>query len=257
LIAPGLPDILDAFDAPRGLAGVILASATFPGIVLAPMVGFLADRYGRREVLVPCLTVFAVAGGMAAFAPSLWVLVVLRLIQGAGSAGLINLATVLIGDHWDGPERARVIGRNAAVLTVSVAVFPALGGGLTDLGGWQAPFLLYPLSLVTAWAVFRRIPPTRSRHPGSVRQQLSEVTPLLRTTNFMGIAVSGVLVFILLFGLLQTALPIYLEAEFGLSAGLRGIMLGSPAVGAAHRAKSLGRVGGRGGGGQRRLARVV
>lgn len=241
LVAPGLPDILDAFGAPRGLAGVVLAAATMPGIVLAPVVGVLADRYGRREVLAPCLALFGVAGGLATFAPALWVLVVLRFLQGAGSAGLINLATVLIGDHWEGAERARMIGRNAAVLTVAVALFPALGGGLTDLGGWRAPFLVYPLSLVTALVVLRRLPRS-PRRTGRVRDQLAEAAPSLRSPGFVGALVSAVLVFAILFGLVHTVLPIYLEAGFGLPAGPRGVIIGLPAAAAAATSLSLGRL---------------
>src|SRR3546814_1692572 len=87
----------------------------------------LADRHGRRAVLVPCLASFGLFGLLSALSPSFQVLLVLRLLQGVGGAGLINLAVVIIGDHWSGIDRARLVGQNAAVLTLSLATFPPLG----------------------------------------------------------------------------------------------------------------------------------
>lgn len=102
LISPSIPDILAGLGASAGSAGLLIGALTLPGIVLAPVIGLLADRYGRREVLVPCLVLFGISGGLGAAAPSVGALILLRLLQGVGSAGLVNLAVVLIGDHWEG-----------------------------------------------------------------------------------------------------------------------------------------------------------
>ncbi len=134
LVNAPLPDILDHFGQPDSAAGLFVSAGALPGVVMAPVIGVLADRHGRRRVLVPCLVAFGVFGLAGAAAPSYPVLLGLRLAQGVGAAGLINLAVVLIGDHWQGIERARVIGYNAAVLTVSLAIIPAVGGGLAELG---------------------------------------------------------------------------------------------------------------------------
>jgi ACDE family multidrug resistance protein len=120
LVAPALPDIVDDFGVSDAGAGLLLAVTTAPGIVLAPLAGVLADRYGRREVLVPCLVLFGFAGGLSAWAPTFSALVFLRLLQGVGSAGLLNLAISLIGDTWSGAERSRMMGRNAAALTAAI-----------------------------------------------------------------------------------------------------------------------------------------
>src|SRR3546814_17585845 len=58
LVVPAIPDILDAFDLPDSQAGVFVAAGTLPGIVMAPVIGILADRHGRRAVLVPGLASF-------------------------------------------------------------------------------------------------------------------------------------------------------------------------------------------------------
>lgn len=241
LITPSLPEIVTGVGAARAQAGLLLGASSLPGIVLAPVIGVLADRFGRREILIPCLVAFAVAGGLVLVATSLPQLLVLRFVQGCGSAGLINLAVVLIGDHWEGPDRARMIGRNAAVLTLCLSVFPALGGVLTDLGGWRAPFALYPLALVTAGLMAWRLPRSEPLEVG-LREQLGRAAPVLRQPQVLAAIAAGVIVFALIFGLLLTVLPLYLEAAFGLSAGVRGLLLGLPALSNTAVQLSLGRL---------------
>lgn len=242
LVTPVIPEILRGLDAPTGLAGPLVAAGTAPGILLAPIIGILADRYGRREVLVPCLVLFAVAGGLGTLAPNIWALIGLRLFQGVGSAGLINLVVVIIGDHWDGNDRARLIGHNAAVLTIAISVLPAVGGGLTDLWDWRGPFAIYPLGLATAVMAHRYLPSTPTRDDTTVREQIAEAMPFLRTRTVLRTLGSGVLLFMLIFGLLLTVLPIYLEDGFGVGASLRGVILGLPAAASTIAALSLGRL---------------
>jgi MFS transporter, ACDE family, multidrug resistance protein len=242
LINAPLPDILAEFDASNAAAGIIVAAATLPGIVVAPVIGLLADRFGRRAVLIPCLVVFGLAGVGAAFAPTLAVLVLLRLVQGFGSAGLINLAVVLLGDFWDGVDRARLIGYNAAVLTVSVAVFPAVGGLLAEAGGWRWSFAPYGFALVTAIAIWALLPPRATPVPVPVRRQVTDALAVLRRPTVFASVSYGFVLFVLIFGLFLTVLPILLEAEFGLTAGQRGFVLAVPATGATVAALSLGRL---------------
>ena len=241
LVTPATPDIVDDFGVGRGGVGLLLAAATAPGIVLAPVIGLLSDRYGRRAVVVPCLVVFGLTGGMAAFAPSFEILLGLRLLQGFGSAGLINLAVVIIGDHWDGVERARMIGRNAAALTASIAVLPPLGGLLAAVGGWRWTFAPYWIGLVTALAVLRYLGPSE-RGTGTLGEQLRATRPYLRMPVVVGSMGMAFVLFVLIFGGFLTVLPVHLKDEFDVSAGLRGLVLGVPAIPSTIMALNLGRL---------------
>jgi MFS family permease len=232
MIGPALPEILDAFDAPTSASGWIVAAGSLPGIVVAPIVGFLADRYGRREILVPSLVVFGLAGTAAAFSPSLEVLVGLRLLQGAGSAGLINLAVVVIGDHWSGTGRTRMIGRNSAVLTMGLAVFPLLSGVLVDLGGWRLAFAVFPVGLLTAGFVAVSLG-HREGDPVDLVEQYRHTRPALVRRSFLATLTANFVVFVLIFGALLTIVPVLLGDEFALSGTARGVVLALPAIGAA------------------------
>jgi MFS transporter, ACDE family, multidrug resistance protein len=245
LVNAPLPDILADFSVGDGAAGLIVAAATLPGIVVAPAIGLLADRFGRRAVLIPCLVLFGLAGVGAALAPTFGVLLALRLVQGFGSAGLINLAVVILGDHWEGAERARLIGYNAAVLTVSVAVFPAVGGALTQLGGWRWSFVPYAFALVTALAVWRLLPSRPRGEPQTVGEQVRAALAVVRRPVVLGVVAFGFVLFALIFGLFLTVLPILLADEFALEAGARGLVLAVPATTATIAALLLSRLRGR------------
>ncbi len=242
LIGPAIPDILDHFDQPRSRAGLFVGAGALPGIVLAPIIGVLADRFGRRNVLVPCLVSFGVFGALSALAPTFEILVGLRLLQGFGSAGLINLAVVIIGDHWTGIERAKRTGQNAAVLTCSLAVFPPLGGGLTELGGWRLSFAPYLIGLATAALVWRRLPDSRPDESVDLLAQLRATRVVARQPIVLAVIAMGFVIFMLIFGLFLTALPVHLEEEFGLSAGGRGLVIAAPALTSTLVALNLGRL---------------
>ena len=245
LIAPSIPDILDDFDVGDGGAGLIIAATSFPGIFLAPVIGLLADRYGRRNLLVPCMLLFGSAGLVVAAAPSFSVLLLGRFGMGIGAAGLINLGVVLIGDHWEGEQRVRLIGRNAAFLTAMVALLPPIGGAIAQAFGWRAALLPYSLAIpFAAFAWFT----LDSRRPGTivgVREQLRGVGAVIRRPDMVAVFMGGMLLFVLIFGAFLAAFPIHLEEQFGYEVGLRGLFLAIPAIPSTLAAFNLQRLRGR------------
>jgi MFS family permease len=244
LVPPVLPDIVAAFGISASVTGLVLAATTIPGIVLAPVVGAVADRYGRREILAACLLAFGLGGGLCVLAPGFGALVGLRLLQGVGAAGLINLVIAIIGDAYEGAERARMMGRNAAALTVAVVAFPPLGGALAGVGGWRLAFAPYWLGVLAAAAVLRWVPKAAAADR-PVTAQMREAARALRAPAVRGWLWLGAIAFLLLFGLVLTVTPVYLAERFALAAGHRGLVLALPALLSAAAALSLGRLSAR------------
>ncbi len=230
LIAPSIPDILDDFDVGDGGAGLIIAATALPGVFLAPVIGLLADRYGRRNLLVPCMVLFGVAGLGVAAAPTFEVLLLARLGMGIGAAGLINLGVVLIGDHWDGADRTRLIGRNAAFLTAMVAVLPPIGGTIAQFAGWRVALLPYTLAIPFAVFAWWTLDDHRPGAGVGLGEQLRRAGDVIRQPSMIVVFAGGTLLFVLIFGAFLAAVPIHLEEEFGFEAGLRGAYLAIPAI---------------------------
>ncbi len=230
LITPAIPDILADLGAPSGRSGILVAAGSVAGIVLAPVIGLLADRFGRRIVLTTCLVIFGAFGLGGALAPTFELLLAARFLQGVGSAGLINLAVVLIGDHWSGFERTKLVGRNSAVLTVGLAALPLLSGTITEVLGWRAAFSIYTLAFGTAGWVWLSLDRYRPVEPPTLRDQLSGASEVVRTPLIAMTILSGFFVFVAIFGLMLTVLPVYLAERFGLGASARGLLISLPAV---------------------------
>jgi MFS family permease len=242
LISPAIPDILDEFGTTKSRAGGLVAAGSVAGIVVAPLVGILADRYGRRVLLSSCLAIFGTFGGLAALSPSFEILIGARLLQGVGSAGLVNLAVVLIGDHWSGSERTRLVGRNAAVLTTGLAALPLLSGWVTEGFGWRVTFGIYTVALLIAAVAWLVLDGWRPEHPPSVRDQISGVGAVVRQPAVVALLTAGFMVFVMIFGLFLTVFPVHLAEQFGMKAGARGVMIAIPAIGSTLMAFNLGRI---------------
>ncbi|MEZ5373600.1 MAG: MFS transporter [Microthrixaceae bacterium] len=241
LVTPALPNVLAEFSASKSTSGLIVASGSVAGIFMAPVVGVAADRIGRRPIIVGCLLLFGSFGGMVALAPTLPLFLAARFLQGVGSAGLINLAVVLIGDSTTGARRTKLIGRNSAVLTTGLALLPLLSGAVTELFDWRVTFGLYALALPLAAVGWRVVAPAVSVREDTVGSQLRGVAQAVRHPVNLASIAGATLVFIAIFGLFLTVLPLHLEGRFGLNAAQRGAVLSVPAITSTLVAFNLGR----------------
>jgi len=234
------PLLTDRFELDLKTVGLVALAYSGASSLSQPFFGWLADRYGTRYTgiaLVWSGVLFATVG----FAPTFPILLALRFLQGCGAAGLINLAVVIIGDHWDGAERARMIGRNAAALTASIAVLPPLGGALASIGGWRLTFAPYWIGLATAVAARRVLPPS-VRGEGTLKEQLRRAAPYVRDPVVLGATGMTFVLFVLIFGLFLTVLPVHLDRTFGVDAAGRGLILAVPAISSTATALALGRL---------------
>jgi len=200
--------------------GMLITVFTLPGIFLTPVFGVLADRAGRKRILVPSLLLFAVAGGACAFARNFNLLLAMRFLQGMGAASLGSLNVTLVGDLFSGKERVRAMGYNAGVLSIGTASYPATGGAKAALG-WYCPFALpllaLPVALPVAVLVATRLDAPEVRGGESLARYLKGVWGSLGRRDVIGILASGTLVFIILYGSYLTYFPFLLARGFDAS----------------------------------------
>lgn len=241
IVSPILPELKQVFGVGDAAVGLVIPAFTLPGVVLAPVVGWAADRFGRRITLVPLLVLFGISGTAIAFTSNISELLLLRCLQGVGGSALIMLAITLIGDYYDDPRRSAAIGLNGGALGGSAAVFPILGGVLASFR-WFVPFLFFSLAVVIGlYALFVLDEP-------SVHQQHSAATyfrNVLAALAFpRAILVHAVVfaIYFVFYGGMLTAVPLLLGATYGLPSGQIGLLLASVSVASATMNSQYGRV---------------
>ena len=170
MIAPMLPKITQEFAAstpgsleliPLIVAGPALAIALF-----APLAGMLADRFGRKSLLIAGCLLYALFGVMPVFLSDLHLILGSRLLFGCAEAIIMTCCTTMIADYWAPSERMRYINRQVITIGIVGALFFVIGG-IAGEGSWRTPFFLYlaPLLLLPAivkllWEPDRRVEET-------------------------------------------------------------------------------------------------
>lgn len=148
-IAPALPTIAEYFaDVPRVdlLTKLLL---TLPALFIAlcsPIVGYLLDRFGKMIIFQASMVLYMLAGSAGFVLSNLPLLLVSRALLGISVAGVMTTAVTLAGDYYEGLERNKFLGTQAAVMAFGGTVFVTFSGLLADFG-WRYPFLIYALAL--------------------------------------------------------------------------------------------------------------
>jgi EmrB/QacA subfamily drug resistance transporter len=144
---------------------------------LLMLAGSTADRIGRRRVFMAGLVVFTVGSVLCSLAPNLESLVAFRMVQAVGGSMLNPVAMSIITNTFTDPrERARAIGVWGAVVGISMAAGPIIGGVLVDSVGWRSIFWInLPVGLAALLLTWRYVPESRApkaRRPDPVGQLL-------------------------------------------------------------------------------------
>ena len=140
LVLPLLPYYAKEYGATALLVGVLVSSFSVAQLAVAPLWGRASDRYGRRPVIIAGLALSAVAYVVFAFASSVWLLLLSRVVQGLG-VGTIGVVQAYVADTTAPDQRTKSLGWLSAVTSFGAVVGPAFGSILDQAGGQRAPGL--------------------------------------------------------------------------------------------------------------------
>lgn len=226
--SPILPDLADTFGVSRGAIGLVQASVSIPGVIFSAIIGYLADRLGRRRVVLTALALFTVFGLAGFVARSYWSLIAARFMQGVGTSGILGVGIVLIGDTFEGRARTRAMGINITGVTVVAMAGPIISGLLAS-GGTFRSFLIFTIGVpLFLWAT--RMPfdtpsvevESPLRHFSAAIRSMHDNGTLRDYGGLLLATLAGVFI---LHGLGLTVTPLYLESEFGTPVATRGLIL--------------------------------
>src|ERR1700728_5290823 len=186
IVAPALPAIgksLGGIDDLSWIVTAYLLAAT----AATPLFGKLSDIYGRRALLLAAIVIFVAGSVACALAPTIWVLILSRALQGIGGGGLLPIAQTIIADLLSPRERPVVQGRTSIMFMSASILGPVLGGLLTDHLNWSFIFWinvpLGAIALVMTGRALRRLPRHDRPHqldiPGAVLMVVAAIALLL------------------------------------------------------------------------------
>ena len=223
-ITPAFPMIIRELKITPREIGLLITAFTIPGIFLTPFMGILADRYGRKTVLVPMLMIFGVFGFLCTFTKNFETLIILRVLQGVGGSALGSINVTLIGDIFSGNQRATAMGYNSSVLSIGTAAYPAIGGAIA-LAGWNYPFVLPILALPVGLLVILKLKNPEPGRPKSMIEYLKNTWRNINQPKVWGLFTINILIFVVLYGSLLTYFPIYLAQKFNSSSLVIGLVM--------------------------------
>ena len=133
MILPLMPYYARDLGAGSLMVTVLVVSFTAAQLLSAPLWGRFSDKYGRRPALLVGLAAAAVAYVVFAYAESIWLLVISRIVQGAGG-GTVSVIQAYVADSTEPKNRAKALGWLSAATNLGVALGPPLGSAALVLG---------------------------------------------------------------------------------------------------------------------------
>jgi DHA2 family multidrug resistance protein len=165
-----LPHIAGTLGASTDEGTWVLTSYLVSNAIVLPLGGWASSLMGRRNFFVFCITVFTIASFLCGAAPSLPLLLLFRVIQGAGGGGMQPMAQAIMADSFEPHKRGQAFSVYGLVTVLAPSIGPTLGGWITDNFSWRWIFFInIPVGILAFILVTRLvedppwIKPDRSR----------------------------------------------------------------------------------------------
>ena len=148
----------------------VLTSYLVSNAIILPMTGWLAGAFGRKRFFMSCLAMFTVSSLLCGLAPSLGLLLLFRVLQGAGGGGLQPMAQAILADTFPPEKRGLAFAAYGITAIMAPTIGPTLGGWITFNYSWRWIFFInLPVGII-AWLLVRRFvedPPYLQRMKGA------------------------------------------------------------------------------------------
>jgi len=167
------------------VVAILMSSFTAAQLLSAPMWGAFSDRYGRRPALLVGLTASCIAYVVFAYANSIWLLLLSRIVQGAGG-GTVGVIQAYVADSVEPDNRAKALGWLSAATNVGVAIGPAIGGAALAFGRSGPGLAAATLCLVNiffAWKFLRESRDMTEAHEKKPRASRTVIARVISHPN--------------------------------------------------------------------------
>ena len=153
-----LPHIAGTLGASSEEATWVLTSYLVSSAVVLPISGWLSDRFGRKRFYMTCVVIFTICSFLCGIANTLPLLIVARILQGAGGGGLAPSEQAILADTFPVEKRGQAFAVYGMAVVVAPAIGPTLGGWITDNFNWHWIFFInIPFGLLSLFLSNRMV----------------------------------------------------------------------------------------------------
>jgi MFS family permease len=225
--SPALPAMSSTLGVPEARIGLVFTAFTLPAIFALPLVGVVADLYGRKAVVVPGLLLFGAAGLGVGLTSDFRVILGLRGLQGIGYTAFNSLTVALLGDLLTGSQESAAQGSRVLFNKVTGFAGPTIAGVLAAIA-WQYPFYLYAIAIPVGVLVFLRLGDdtrTADEDSRSLREYADDIRGLIADPFLVGVLGGGFIRMFLKYAL-YTFLSLAVVNQYDGSIGYAGLLVG-------------------------------
>jgi MFS family permease len=149
-IVTTLPHLNEVFSSEKNielLSRLMITLPSFMIAILAPFLGHIIYKVGKKRSAIFALLLFSVAGSGGLYLDTIETLLISRAFLGIAIASLMIVSTSLVGDYFDGANRHKFMGLQSAFISIGGMIFVIGGGALSDLG-WRYAFSIYLIGFI-------------------------------------------------------------------------------------------------------------
>ncbi|AIQ52844.1 MFS transporter [Paenibacillus sp. FSL R7-0331] len=220
LYIPLLPDLQQDLNTSLHLVNLTVTLFTVAMATMQIILGPIVDRNGRKKILIPGIIVYVAATIGCMFSGSIEMLLIFRVIQGIGASSVPLVAATMIGDVFEGKERAESMATYQMILGISPAIGPLIGGVIGSVSGYTGAFGFAAVSaLLILIATIFMLPETKpvKTTPAGKRLGLKAFRKILENKTGVVVLISGFIMYDVFYTFI-VFLPTILQNKYALGA---------------------------------------
>ncbi len=227
---PAIPHLMDLWGRPLSVINLTLVLFFVTYCISLLFYGPLSDRFGRKPPLISGLILFIAASLFCAFATSIWMLIIARVVQGMGAGAASSISLAMARDRFESGAREKVLSQVSVIMALAPMISPTIGSLILDVLSW--PWIFIAQGLMGGVALIGVLA-TAESHAGETGETfmalLQKYKEAFYNPRFMGVVFCNAVISLPLFAFIAGSSSVYIN-RFGLSENMFALFFGANAM---------------------------